>query len=249
MSDRDILTGLTKLQVLAEIEDVIRSMPQRDKLHWDSPDILAWCGRATAAMHNWDGGAGRVAWDFALHDLRTGRASANAPARIITMLHQAQSDLRMKTIGPINVAIGQGQVFAYMETMRKLIQMANSDLLFVDRYIDGGFVSDYLPHITAGVRVRILTRRDKQTAMHLATLLPMAKAYATQYSQRVEIRSHNGFHDRLLMTDGINGYASSCSFKDGPRTAGATITQHEVSIFSSVKHDNEALWTSGTVEL
>lgn len=249
MSDKDILTGLTKIQVLAEIEDVIRSMPERDKLHWDSLDILAWYGRATAAMHNWDGGAGRFAWDFALNDLRSGRASANAPARIITLLHQAQSDLRLKTIGPINVAIGQGQVFTYMDTMRKLIQMAKSDLLFVDRYIDGGFVSDYLPHIPGGVRVRILTRRDKQTATHLATLLPMAKAYATQYSQSVEIRSHSDFHDRLLMTDGITGYASSCSFKDGPRTAGAMITQHEASIFSSIKQDNEALWTSGNVEL
>jgi hypothetical protein len=126
--------------------------------------------------------------------------------------------------------------------------MATSDVLFVDRYINGDFVSDYLPHIGAGVNIRILTRRDAQTSKHLAALLPMAKAFAAQYSQSIAIRSDSNFHDRFLMIDGVQGYSSSCSFKDGPRTAGALITQHEHAIFSTVKIQNETLWASATVE-
>ena len=186
---------------------------------------------------------------MALRDLQRHGEYSGAPAQLIQILHQAQNDLRMKTIGPVNVAVGTGQVFAYMDTIRKLIQEANTQIFFVDRYVDGDFVSDFLPHASAGVEIRILTKRDRTTERHLAKLLPMARSFSSQYSQRIEIRTHNGFHDRFVMIDGLVGYASSCSFKDGPRTAGATITQHDHSIFLKVKADNEALWIAGAVEL
>ncbi len=250
MKDKpDLLTGLTKAQVLAEIEDVLRTMPPRDRLYLDDDTNHVWLGRASAAIANWDSGGAKVKWDFAQQDLDRNGKHSRAPMTMVRLLHQAQNDLRMKTVGPVNVAVGQGQVFAYMDTLRKLLQMAKSDVLFVDRYINGDFVSDYLPHIGAGVTIRILTRRDQQTAKHLATLVPMAKSFAAQFTQSVSIRSNSNFHDRFLMIDGVSGYGSSCSFKDGPRTAGALITEHVPAIFAKVKPENEALWSAATVEL
>lgn len=248
MTDRpNILTGLTNAQVLAEIEDVLRTMPDRSRLYLDDDINHAWLGRAAAAIGNW--GGPRAAWYTAIADLDSHGEFSDAPGKFIRILHQAQNDLRMKTVGPVNVAVGTGQVFAYMDTIRKLIQEAKTQILFVDRYVDGDFVSDYLPHVSAGVEIRILARRDRTTERHLAKLFPMARSFSLQYSQRIQIRTHDGFHDRFVMIDGLVGYGSSCSFKDGPRTAGATITQHDHSIFLKVKADNEALWVAGTVEL
>jgi hypothetical protein len=43
------------VNALAEIEDVIRTMPPRDNLHQHTDEVLIWLGRATAAVSNWDG--------------------------------------------------------------------------------------------------------------------------------------------------------------------------------------------------
>ena len=74
--------------------------------------------------------------------------------KILTLLHQARHDLRMKTIGPVNAAMGHGRVFDYFDEIRKIIEPAKQDLLFVDPYLDAEFVSRYLPHVTAGVSIR-----------------------------------------------------------------------------------------------
>ena len=67
----------------------------------------------------------------------------------MTLLHQARHDLRMKTVGPLSVQIPDGKPFDYFDEIRKITQMASSDLLFVDPYLDAEFVSRYLPQITS----------------------------------------------------------------------------------------------------
>ena len=48
---------------------------------------------------------------------------------------------RLKTLGPINIAIGQGLTFDYFDDVRKIIEPARSDLFFIDRYLEAEFVS------------------------------------------------------------------------------------------------------------
>lgn len=245
----DFLTGLTGAQVLAEIEYAIQSMPTSEQLLQGSEEASRWLGHATAAMSNWGDISGVSGWQIAVMGLEHSSPSTRAPSKMLRLLHQAQNDLRMKTVGPVNVAIGKGLVFSYMDTLSKIIRLAKSDILFVDRYIDGSFASDYLPHVSSGVPVRILTRRDKQTERHLSTLIPLCEKFHEQYSHAIEIRSSTHHHDRLIIVDHTSGYASSASFKDGPRTAGATITQHEPSIFETVRSEAEQNWAKAEVEL
>jgi hypothetical protein len=92
--------------------------------------------------------------------------------KLLALLHQAQSDLRLETLGPANIAVPHKMVFEYFEEIRKIIELARQDLLFVDPYLDAEFVARYLPNVAAGVTIRLLAREK------LATLLPAVDAFA-----------------------------------------------------------------------
>lgn len=248
MHERNILTGLSKQEVLAEIEDVIRAMPDMEKLNWDSPDVLAWLGRAGAAIENWSVPQ-TVEWNLAVNAVRRGRVYEDGKARVVMLLHKAQNDLRLKTIGPINLAIGQGHVFDYMDTMRKIIGSAKSDVMFVDRYMNGEFVSRFLPFVADGVSIRLLTRRDAKSEKTLLSLISLATAFKTQHQARVDIRSHADHHQRYIFVDNSSAYESGSSFKDGPMTAGATIIQQSGAVFEELKRTHELLWQDAKSEL
>lgn len=239
MSKPDILTGLTKEQVLAEIEGVIRTMPDPARFHHHDPEILAWLGRASAAIENWSA-AHMIPWNAALANIQGGRASGNGETKMRTLLYQAQSDLRLKTIGPANVAIGQGGVFDYFDELRKIIEMAKTDILFVDPYMEAEFVSRYLPHVSVGTMIRLLTLNK------VDALLPAAKMFAQQHSRSVDVRTSKQLHDRYVFIDKRQCYSSGASFKDGAKRTGTTITEH-TDAFAALSDTYENLWSNGTV--
>ena len=82
----------------------------------------------------------------AISDLHSGYTPkiSNAKKVIRLLLHQAANDLRLKTVGPLTKAVGHGLVYDYFDEVRKIIETARTDLLFVDRYLDAEFVSRYL---------------------------------------------------------------------------------------------------------
>jgi hypothetical protein len=235
-----------RLAILAEIEDVIRSMPSRDELHLDSLEVLQWIGRATAAMNNWKGGL-NISWDVMLHELHEGR-NPYAPGKLIRLLYEAQHDLRMKTIGPINLAIGHGHVFDYVDTIRRILEQARDDVLFVDRYLFGDFVATYLPFIHSDVSIRLLAWSDKRVFKNLKALCALSAAYSEQHATKIEVRSHSDHHERLLVIDRRVAYLSGASFKDGPKTAGATIIQQSGEAQTKLISEHEQLWSAAQLE-
>lgn len=115
------------------------------------------------------------------------------------------------------------------------------DLLFVDPYLDADFVSRYLPHVAAGVAIRLLAREK------LATLLPAVDAFVKQTGRKIEVRSAQGFHDRYLIVDGASCYQSGASFKDGAKSAPTTVTQI-IDAFAAVAKTYEDLWKTAMVQ-
>jgi hypothetical protein len=230
--------------LLAEIEDVIRTMPPRSVLRQDVPEAFGWIGRAVAAVQLWDSVAGERARSYA----EQMRHMIAAPAEqgyqhLMVVLHQARSSLRFQTLGPINSAIGQGEVFDYFDEIRKIIELATADLLFVDPYLDADFVARYLPHVRSGVSVRLLASKG------LATLIPAVKLFAQQNGTRIELRSAaTKIHDRYIILDGKSCYQSGASFKDGGRLSPTTITQI-TDAFAAVRQTYEDIWSKGKSEL
>lgn len=231
-------------QLFAEIEDLLRQIPVRvSRLELHEPDVQAWFGRAMALINAWDFPQ-TVKSDMYFHKINNGSAvdRERALQGFMSLLHQARHDLMMKTVGPVNAAVPTGKVFNYFDEIRKIIETATTDVLFVDPYLDAEFISRYLSYIPNSVVIRLLTRE------RLKALLPAVRLYVQESGATVEVRSVKKFHDRYVFVDGARCFQSGASFKDGGRNAPTTITEI-TDAFSAVKKTYEDLWASGTVEL
>jgi hypothetical protein len=233
---------VTNEQLLAEVEDLLRTMPPRATIRQDLPENLSWLGRVSAVIANWSppNSALLRIYVSAFHRPDPGVANENLK-KIVTLLNEARYDLRMKTAGPISVAVSQGLVFDYFDEIRKIIEIAKQDVLFVDPYLDAEFVSRYLSHISNGVTVRLLAREK------LTTLLPAVDLFTKQSTLKIEVRSAPNFHDRYVFVDRTECYQSGASFKDGAKSAPTTLTQI-TDAFAAMSQTYEAIWNGAKIE-
>ena len=159
-----------------------------------------------------------------------------------TLLFQARHDLRMKTVGPISVAISGGRPFDYFDEIRKIMEMASKDLLFVDPYLEADFVSRYLPQVNEEVTVRLLASKK------ISSLVSAVEIFVEQSGLRVEVRSAtSGLHDRYVFVDGARCYQSGASFKDGAKKSQTTLTEI-TDVFEPVFQTYQRMWGDAEVE-
>lgn len=233
---------LTKEQLLAEVEDVLRNQPTIYDFHANGHSFNVWFGRASAVIRAWDfTRAPALEYGHQQTESLDLAASNRGYYRVTTLLHEARHALRMETAGPLSIPVAQGQVFDYFDEVRKIVEMAKHDLLFVDPYLDAEFVSRYLGHVAKGINVRLLAREK------LVTLLPAVDAFAKQSGQAIEVRSAPRFHDRYVFIDHDACYQSGASFKDGARSAPTTLTQI-TDAFAPMLQTYEDLWAKATIE-
>jgi hypothetical protein len=232
----------TPEQLLIEVEDLLRTMPDRDGFGANgTDDHLSWLGRAEAVVTAWDP---LQSVFFQSESKRANSPDARqvqmAIPAIITWLHRVRHNLRMQTIGPQAVAVGQGNVFDYFDEVRKIIEQARADIMFVDPYLDAEFVPRYLPHVAKGVSIRLMAR-DR-----MSTLLPAVELFQQQSGMKVEVRSVSGFHDRIIFIDRAACYLSGASFSDGAKRTPTTLTQI-TDAHAAMEAIYEDKWMSGTL--
>ena len=235
------MPALDPTQLLSEFDDVLRTMPPRATIRHDTDENFAWLGRASALVTEWNLARG-LAFDGHVR-LLTGHAqdANNALRGIVLTLQHARHALRTNIVGPLSLGIDKGKVFDYFDEVRKIIESAKGDLLFVDPFLDAEFVSRYLDFVPQGVVVRLLARK------HLATLLPSVSLFRQQSGLSIEVRSSPTHHDRFVFVDGAECYLSGASFKDGARLSPTTLTQI-TDAFQPMRSIYEALWQNGTVQ-
>ena len=228
--------------LLAEIEDLLRSAPAQANMHESTQETLAWLGRAAALVKQWDS-AKVVLFDSEVRQLHAGRAfnPASASANILTTLHQARHDLRLKSVGPLSVAVSHGAVFDFFDEVRKVLQSAQQELFIVDPFTDADFVSRYLTQIATHIRVRLLTRKG------LASLLPAIELLRQQAGLAIEVRSVPTLHDRYIFVDSSTGFQSGASLKDGPKNA-PTLFAEITDALPAVLQTYENMWASATLQ-
>src|SRR5258708_3827032 len=203
---------------------------------------LAWFGRFSAVIRSWD--FSRAA-EVMLAQQELGAMipsmNNNGYCRIVALVNEARHTLRMDTVGPLSVPVAHGEVFDYFDEVRRIIEIAKQDLLFVDPYLDAEFVSRYLSHATKGASIRLLAREK------LPTLLPAVDLFAKQSGATIQVRSAPNFHDRYVFVDRIACYQSGASFKDGAKSAPTTLSQI-TDAFAAMSQTYEELWSKAKVE-
>jgi hypothetical protein len=233
---------MTKEQLLAEVEDLLRTMPPRPTIRHETDENLSWLGRVSAVIEQWTPTKAFFLTQYMdrFHGSNAHEA-AEAFRKIMTLLHQARHDLRMQTLGPVNIAVPHGMVFDYFDEIRKIIEVAKQELFFIDPYLDAEFVSRYLGHVAPGVTTRLLAREKLQT------LLPAVDAFFQQSKAKIEVRSAPNFHDRYIFVDRVACYQSGASFKDGAKSSPTTLTQI-TDAFAPMLQTYEDLWNRAKVE-
>jgi len=232
---------ITDETLLAEVEDLLRTQPEH--LRAQSPETIAWFGRAGALVEAWNSAFG-ISFRLSLSQVLNinARAAGQGVREILTLLHQMRSDLLMKVRGPLSTVVGRGMVYDYFDELRKILEPARQDVLFVDPYLDADFVSRYLPNVHRGTRIRLLGREK------MATLMPAVRMFVQQNNTSpIEVRSAPNFHDRYVFIDGSACYQSGASFKDGGRAAPTTLTQI-TDAFAAMQSTYESIWGGAKVE-
>jgi hypothetical protein len=235
--------ALSKEQLLAEIEDVIRTMPPSPTFEKAPPsEYWVWLGRTRAAIENWNPSKSAHAADCVQRCTVENPYSVRGGMRDLTiLLHQARHDILLQIPAAGSLAVAHGMVFDYFDDIRKKIELAKQDVFFVDPYLEADFVSRYLPHVAAGVTIRLLAREK------LASLLPAVDAFSKQSGSKIEVRSAANFHDRYLFVDSTSCYHSGASFKDGAKSAPTVITQI-IDAFRTMATEYEDRWLKAKVE-
>jgi hypothetical protein len=234
---------VTKEQLLAEVEDILRTVPSREQFEQRTEDSISWVGRAAAVITRWDN-VRSITVDAAVNDINRGLDSVrNIQGRfkMTSLLQQARADLRLD-VGPLSVVVDKGQVFDYFDEVRKVIEPAQSEVFFVDPYLDAEFVKRYLPHVAAGAAVRLLSAPKRMPA-----LLPAVELFAKQAGTPIQVRSSTDIHDRYLFIDRAACYLSGASFKDGAKNAPAVLTQIG-DAFQAMWATYDGLWNKSSVE-
>ena len=235
------MVQLTPEQLVGELEQLLATMPPRATIRHSTPENFAWFGKAKAILNAW---SPVKAAGFPIYQRNL---SSSLPqfreqgyADIAILLHQAIAEIRMETVGPVSVALGQGSVFDYFDNLRKIIELAKTDILFVDPYMDADFIADYLPAVSDGVTIRLLAKNK------VGIVVAAARKFASQHNANIEVRTSNDIHDRYVFVDGQSAYQSGASFKDGGRKAATAIIQ-VVDGFPAFKATYEQLWIDGTI--
>ena len=233
------MTKLSPEQLAFEVEDILRSMPGKRDFVANPDECLPWLGRASAAMASWNSTKAIFKFEPLIEFLSSPGGADPGPAirSVLVLLHQAKNELRLQSPGSLSIGIDAGQVFEYFDELRRVVETAKIDLLFVDPYLDAEFVSRYLPHASAGTAIRLLARE------RLSTLLPATAAFAAQSGARIEVKADPAFHDRFVFVDSLACYQSGASFKDGAKKSPTTITQ-VTDAFEVVRDTYERIWQS-----
>jgi hypothetical protein len=225
-------------ELLYALDELVRSRPQTI-INSQNPEAHAWVGRARVLIGAWDESQEstfRQQTDILLSgDVTLYEHARRALASIMNTIEEARNELRLITGGRVSGAFDAGQPFEFYDELRKLIETAQRDILFVDRYMGADFVSSYLPHERSGVLVRLLTRDL------LDKLRASVGAFAVQVPMKIEIRSSENFHGRFLCLDCARAFLVDASFKDAAKSSPAALVELTDSAEVSI-NQYEAIW-------
>lgn len=231
--------------ILGEIEHLLAHQPPRETISHELPENFEWFGRVGAALALWRPGGVDKHLSAMREEIALHKAMQATKERMVVVqtLYQAKADLRMRIVGPVNVALGAGMPFQYFETVSQLMAPAQSDLLFVDPYLNDEFVGRFLPFAKDGVNVRLLGDRN------IPELKAAVETYLLQRPKlTIEIRKPAGrqLHDRFFFVDRRECYQSGASFKDGAKQTLTTITAL-VDVFAAVHQVFDDIWKTAPV--
>ena len=159
--------------------------------------------------------------------------------KMVAVLKSTVEQLRWQLPDPTQVFIPAGSPHdAYLE-IRKIIELAASEILIVDTYVDGTLCV-LLTNLPGSTKIRIMTMKMK------GDFALEGKKFVAQHGNTVEVRQTMAYHDRFVVVDSYRIWHLGASIKDaGNKAFGMSEFISQV-VVSSTKADVEATWNAAT---
>ncbi len=125
---------------------------------------------------------------------------------------------------------------AYIE-LRKIVQLAQSDMLIVDSYVDDT-LWELLSNMQRSARLRVLTQQMKKD------FRLEARKFSAQHGNAIEVRTTSKYHDRFIIEDNRRCWHIGASIKDAGNKAFAFSELLRPELVKLVIADVENEWSA-----
>ena len=201
-------------QLLALLEDTIKSAPAFPYQGGLSADDLKWLGRADALLEASDAVS-------ALVHFRAARSAINSYSHsrenLLIPLYDAFSRMELSVPSANKGAfIPGGDTWNGYAALVAIFQKECDEIFVVDPYLDASIYTDLAPHAVAKRGIKCLTANKQQ---NVPGLVAASKKWASDLSvneRKVEVRTLPGsaLHDRLVIVNPQEVWLVSQSLRD-----------------------------------
>jgi hypothetical protein len=224
--------------LLAELRALADNIPNFDTFTPSSRVHQEWIGKLHALIEQW-----KPSEEFSLGMqiswIGIDATRASSVSKIISTLHRAIADLEHRLPPGPHRVFGPGAVYDFFKALRDLLLSAEQSVLIVDPYIDEQVFDTYLAAVKPQVSIRLLTKKGA-----IAMAAAVAK-FTAQTKMKVEARTSQEFHDRVLFLDDSSGWVLGQSIKDAARSKPTYIAPLDSETARLKKAIYEQIWLAG----
>lgn len=159
---------------------------------------------------------------------------------MVAVLKSTVEQLRWQLPDSAQVFLPAGSAHnAYIE-IRKIVQLATTEILIVDTYVDGT-LWQLLTNVPPTTKIRIMTMQMK------GDFALEGRKFVAQHGNTIEVHQTQKYHDRFLIVDSARVWHLGASIKDAGNKAFAMSEFASSAISAGVKSDVENTWNAATV--
>jgi len=161
-------------------------------------------------------------------------------SQIFGAIYRAIAALEAQLPADAGQAFGPGAIYDFFKALSSVLASAKKSLLVADPYMDDSVFDAYLSGVPRGVAVRLLVGK------YSAKVKPAAEKFIAQYGAALEVRSSNGFHDRLMFVDGDVCWVLGQSIKDAAAAKPTYLAPLSPDVGQPKLADYETIWKAAT---
>jgi hypothetical protein len=160
--------------------------------------------------------------------------------QMTAVLKSTVEQLRWQLPDPTQVFLPAGSSHDAYIGIRKIIQLATTEILIVDTYVDET-LWQLLTNVPPTTKIRVMTMQMK------GDFTLEGRKFATQHGNTIEVRQTKAYHDRFIIVDSGRVWHLGASIKDAGHKAFGMSEFVSPVISGGVKSDVENTWSAAAL--
>jgi hypothetical protein len=221
---------MTDEELYVHLGRLIEAMPNLDKFSGNKPECMQWLAKAYAIVYSTKQYVEAAEFKIAIDKLGKGNmyASTQGVHEVTSIVLRTFEVLELKVAPEVQGSfIPAGSAFDAYKVIGTIFNKATSDILIVDPYLDGKIITEFAQGAPEKVHIRLLS--DKQTFKQDLTVAAAKWSQQFPSSRPLSVRLCPArlLHDRLIITDNVDAWTVTQSFKDFATRSPASIVRSD----------------------